>query len=148
LGSRIYRYDGEGEFVDLDAPLLRTPWIRAFLGGHTQWGDYDGDGDPDLLMDALVFRNNSPDDPGRVPEEPDPGEPENPPPQAGDANQDGQFDQQDIVSVLQTAKYLTGQPATFQEGDWNRDGVFDQFDIVAALEADNYLRGPYAAPAN
>jgi hypothetical protein len=47
--------------------------------------------------------------------------------------------------VLQTAKYLTGQPATCEEGDWNGDGVFDQSDIVAALQTGNFRQGPYAA---
>jgi hypothetical protein len=63
----------------------------------------------------------------------------------GDANRDLQFDQLDIVQVLQAAKYLSGAPATFEEGDWNGDGVFDQLDIVAALQTGNYLKGPYAA---
>ncbi len=53
---------------------------------------------------------------------------------AGDANRDGVFNQLDIVQVLQSAKYQTGQPATFAEGDFNRDGVFDQLDIVEALQ--------------
>jgi hypothetical protein len=65
--------------------------------------------------------------------------------QAGDANEDRQFDQRDIVAVLQAGKYRTGQPATWSEGDWNGDGVFDQFDIVASLQTGNYLQGPYAA---
>ena len=58
-----------------------------------------------------------------------------PPPVVGDSNGDGVFNQLDIVSVLQGAKFLTGQPATLAEGDWNGDGVFDQGDIVAALQA-------------
>lgn len=58
----------------------------------------------------------------------------------------GRFgEQRAITTFLQTAKYLTGQPATFEEGDWNNDGVFDQLDIVAASQTGNYLRGPYAA---
>ena len=65
--------------------------------------------------------------------------------QAGDANEDFQFDQFDIIAVLQSAKYLTGQAATWAEGDWNEDGVFSQFDIIAALQTGNYLQGPYAA---
>lgn len=77
--------------------------------------------------------------------------------QAGDADQDFDFDQKDLVAVLQGAKYLTGQPATWGEGDWDGsgdtnsdrlpegDGVFDQQDIVAALATGNYLNGPYAA---
>ena len=51
----------------------------------------------------------------------------------GDANHDGRFDQLDLVRVLQSAKYLTGQRATWEEGDWNGDNVFDQFDLVLAL---------------
>lgn len=77
--------------------------------------------------------------------------------QAGDANQDLQFDQLDLVQVQIAAKYLTGQPATWGEGDWNAapggspdapptgDGLFNQLDIVAAQQAGMYLTGPYAA---
>lgn len=76
--------------------------------------------------------------------------------QAGDANQDYQFDQRDIVMVLGAGKYLTGQPATWGEGDWNTapggrqgrppvgDGLFSQRDIVAAQQSGLYLTGPYA----
>jgi hypothetical protein len=39
--------------------------------------------------------------------------------QAGDADQDYDFDQLDLVKVLTAAKYLTGQPATWGEGDWD-----------------------------
>jgi predicted RNA methylase len=67
--------------------------------------------------------------------------------EAGDANRDFRFDQQDLVQVLQAAKYRTGEPATFEEGDWNGDGVFDQLDYIAALMTGNYLQGPYAAQA-
>lgn len=77
--------------------------------------------------------------------------------QAGDADQDLDFDQLDIVLVAQTGKYLTGDAATWGEGDWNGapgglpgtpppgDGLFDQFDIVLALAGSKYLQGPYAA---
>ena len=64
--------------------------------------------------------------------------------QMGDANLDRRYDQLDIVNVLQSAKYLTGQPATWSEGDWTGDGLFDQLDIVAALQSGHYLQGPYA----
>jgi hypothetical protein len=60
---------------------------------------------------------------------------------AGDANRDSWFDLEDILQVLQTGKYLTGKPATWDEGDWNGDGVFDQLDIVAALRTGTYVRG-------
>lgn len=77
--------------------------------------------------------------------------------QAGDANQDLSFDQFDLIRVAQSAKYLTGQPATWGQGDWNGapggtlgqppagDGVFDQFDIIAGQQNALYLTGPYAA---
>ena len=79
--------------------------------------------------------------------------------QAGDADQDLDFDQVDIVKVQIAAKYLTGQAATWGEGDWNGapggsvgnpptgDGAFNQLDIVAAQQAGLYLQGPYAAVA-
>jgi hypothetical protein len=77
--------------------------------------------------------------------------------QPGDADQDLDFDQLDLVLVQIAAKYLTGQPATWGEGDWDSapggepgnpplgDGLFNQVDIIAALSAGKYLTGPYAA---
>ena len=76
--------------------------------------------------------------------------------QAGDANQDGQFDPADITQVLKTGTYQTGLPAQWGDGDWDGapggepsnpplgNGFFDQQDLLAALEADFYMRGPYA----
>ena len=78
---------------------------------------------------------------------------------AGDADQDLDFDQLDLVRVLIAAKYLTGQPATWGEGDWNGapggapgnppegNALFDQWDIIAALSPGHYMTGPYAATA-
>jgi hypothetical protein len=80
--------------------------------------------------------------------------------QPGDADQDLDFDQLDLVRVQIAAKYLTGQAATWGDGDWNGapggqkgmppagNGRFDQLDIIAALNAGKYLTGPYAALAN
>ena len=82
-----------------------------------------------------------------------------PPPRLlpGDADRNLQFDQLDLVRVLQSAKYLTGDAATWGEGDWDGapggtatdppagDGLFNQDDIVASLVAGVYLTGPYAA---
>jgi hypothetical protein len=79
--------------------------------------------------------------------------------QAGDADQDLDFDQLDLVKVQIAAKYLTDQAATWGEGDWNGapggsvnspptgDGLFNQLDIVAAQQAGLYLQGPYGAVA-
>jgi hypothetical protein len=90
--------------------------------------DFDGDGDHDLVLananGANVVRNNTRHDFT---------------PQPGDANLDGRFDQLDIVLVLQAGRYLTGEPATWDQGDWNGDRVFDQLDIVAVLQAGRYL---------
>ena len=77
--------------------------------------------------------------------------------QAGDADQDFDFDQFDLIQVQIAAKYLTGQAATWGQGDWNGapggsvgdppagDGQFDQLDIIAALNAGKYLTGVYNA---
>jgi hypothetical protein len=77
--------------------------------------------------------------------------------QAGDADQDLDFDQLDLVKVQVANRYLTGQLATWGEGDWNGapggstssppagDGVFNQLDIIAAQQAATYLTGPYTA---
>jgi hypothetical protein len=76
---------------------------------------------------------------------------------AGDADQDLDFDQLDLVRVQIAARYLHGQSASWGEGDWNGapggsqgnpppgDGLFDQLDIIAALRPGHYLSGPYAA---
>jgi hypothetical protein len=119
--------DGKGTFGQ-----QKTITTSADAAAGVYAADVDGDGDMDVL--SASYRDN------KI------AWYENLSPHvaAGDANRDMQFDQQDIVLVLQAAKYLTGQPATFEEGDWNGDGVFDQLDIVAALQTGNYLRGPYA----
>lgn len=70
-----------------------------------------------------------------------------PPLEPGDADQDLDFDQLDIVLVLQVARYLTGESAAWAEGDWNGDDVFNQLDIVAALQTGNFMQGPYAVLA-
>jgi hypothetical protein len=79
--------------------------------------------------------------------------------EAGDADQDYDFDQLDLVKVQIAGKYLSGLPATWGEGDWNGapggsagnpppgDGQFNQLDIVAAQQAGIYLTGPYIEPA-
>ena len=77
--------------------------------------------------------------------------------EAGDADQDLDFDQFDLIKVQVAAKYLTGEAATWGEGDWDAapggeqgsppqgNGLFDQLDIIAALNNGLYLAGPYAA---
>ena len=75
----------------------------------------------------------------------------------GDANQNLEFDQLDLVQVLAVGKYRSGLPATWGEGDWDGapggsvgnppagDGLFNQLDIVAALAGSVFLSGPYAS---
>jgi hypothetical protein len=87
---------------------------------------------------------------------PDAGGPASPRLWAGDADQDLDFDQLDLVKVQIAAKYLSGQAATWGEGDWDGapggqqgsppigNGQFDQLDIIAALAPGHYLTGSYA----
>ena len=77
--------------------------------------------------------------------------------QAGDADQDLDFDQLDLVKVSIAGKYLTGMEATWGDGDWNAapggepgsppegDKLFNQLDVIAALNNGLYLTGPYGA---
>jgi hypothetical protein len=77
--------------------------------------------------------------------------------EAGDANEDLEFNFDDIFQVLARGKYETDQPATWGEGDWDGapggspgnpptgSGQFDFDDIFASLVTGNYETGPYAA---
>jgi hypothetical protein len=79
--------------------------------------------------------------------------------EAGDANEDLEFNFDDIFQVLARGKYETGQPATWGEGDWDGapggspgspptgSGQFDFDDIFASLVTGNYETGPYATGA-
>jgi hypothetical protein len=59
----------------------------------------------------------------------------------GDANDDGRFDQLDIVQLLQAGEYedrISGN-STYEEGDFDGDGDFTALDIVFAQQAGTYL---------
>ena len=47
----------------------------------------------------------------------------------GDADEDGHVDRMDMVRVLQSGKFVSGEPAVWADGDWNGDGVFDYADL-------------------
>ena len=49
--ARIYRNDGNGTFTDINAGL------DGVVESSSKWGDYDGDGDLDLLISGVVYRN-------------------------------------------------------------------------------------------
>lgn len=46
--ARIYRND-DGNFVDINAPI-----VQAGGSGSVEWGDYDNDGDLDLLLTGKI----------------------------------------------------------------------------------------------
>ncbi len=60
----------------------------------------------------------------------------------GDSNFDGEFSSADFVTVFGSAKYETGQDATWAEGDWNGDKKFNSADFVAAFSGGGYEKGP------
>ncbi|MBI5192546.1 MAG: VCBS repeat-containing protein, partial [Nitrospirae bacterium] len=53
--TKVYRNDGGGNFVDIFAPL---GWVDH---GSVSWGDYDNDGDLDVLLLQIegLYRNNT-----------------------------------------------------------------------------------------
>ena len=59
---------------------------------------------------------------------------------AGDSNNDGRFDQSDLVLVFQAGEYddATDGNSTFEEGDWNGDGDFDSSNLVFVFALGQY----------
>ena len=62
----------------------------------------------------------------------------------GDADLDGEFNSNDLVSVLAAGQYESGMVgnASWDSGDWNADGDFTSEDLVVALTDGGYERGP------
>ncbi|MCA9150430.1 MAG: DUF2202 domain-containing protein [Planctomycetales bacterium] len=58
----------------------------------------------------------------------------------GDSNQDGVFDSNDLMLVMQSGEYEDGvdNNSSYVEGDWNGDGDFDTTDFVFALQNSSY----------
>lgn len=112
---------------------------------------FNSEGSEDLTFEFHV--NGGPSMPGTVQYGAGPAVPLQP----GDADQNLQFDQLDLIQVQVAAKYTNGLSATWGEGDWDGapggqpgdpppgNGLFDQLDIIAALANGLYLKGPYAA---
>ena len=63
----------------------------------------------------------------------------------GDANLDGEFNNIDLVDVLQAGKYGLDIHAGWADGDWDGDGRFNRDDILLALQDGGYDRGALAA---
>jgi hypothetical protein len=65
----------------------------------------------------------------------------------GDADLDGEFGSDDLVSVLAAGEYEDGTfgNSTWSTGDWDGDGDFASSDFVLALADGGYEAGPRAA---
>ena len=63
----------------------------------------------------------------------------------GDADLDGEFNSTDIVLVFTSAKFETGEAATWATGDWNLDGQFDSSDMIVAFADGGFEVGPRQA---
>ncbi|MFM7245347.1 MAG: PEP-CTERM sorting domain-containing protein [Planctomycetaceae bacterium] len=67
---------------------------------------------------------------------------------SGDTNVDGYVDRLDVANVLASAKYDTGEPATWTQGDFTYDGIVDILDVSDFLVTGLYDNGGYLpAPA-
>lgn len=119
-------FDGDGSLGLGDINALRG----AIIAG-TNDGDFDvtGDGSVDLTDLAAIVNDR-----------------EKLNTYFGDANLNGEFNSADFVAVFTTAKYETGQAATWEEGDWNADGLFNSSDFVVAFSDAGYEQG--ARPVN
>lgn len=122
----LLRNDGSGRFeatvVASDISIANDPEWSHLLPVAAAFGDLDGDGDLDRVSG-----------PGLTVGEARP---------AGDSNNDGQFDSDDLVAVFAIGEYedrILGN-STFDEGDWNGDGDFDSRDFVFAFQANTYVR--------
>ena len=117
--NRLWLNDGTGFFTQLDTDFGDEGYAVAL-------GDLDNDGDLDAYVGHLgpdkIWLNQLITSPRRP----------------GDANGDGVFDRDDIVQVLQAGKFMTEEPASWEEGDWNGDGRFNQLDLIAALQENAY----------
>lgn len=51
--SRIYRNDGNDTFTDIDAKIVNVSQAGV------SWGDYDNDGDPDVVLTGIDAQGNS-----------------------------------------------------------------------------------------
>ena len=62
----------------------------------------------------------------------------------GDANLDGTFSSDDLVTVFQAGEYedAFSMNSTWVTGDWNGDGEFDSGDFVTAFQDGGYEQGP------
>jgi len=63
----------------------------------------------------------------------------------GDANENGQFNQLDIVQLLSANRYLKGVPSSRAQGDFNGDNQFNQLDIILMLVGNEYMGAPFNA---
>ena len=133
----LTRQDDASETISLEAATLTTTdnrvWTLGGLAGGTgnsgiyrltlsADGIVDGTGNALVAGDEVSWINGP-----------------------GDANRDNKFDQNDIIAMLQAARYRTGEPATWSQGDFNGDGFFDQSDVIQALRPAHYLAGLFAA---
>lgn len=67
----------------------------------------------------------------------------------GDANLDGEFNSEDLVTVFQAGQYEDGLAAnsSWVTGDWNADAEFDTADLILAFQDGGYGSGDRAAVA-
>ena len=65
----------------------------------------------------------------------------------GDANLDGQFDSDDLVSVLASGEYEDDDVGNsgWADGDWDADAEFTSADLIIALADGGYETGPRPA---
>jgi hypothetical protein len=58
----------------------------------------------------------------------------------GNANRDSRFDQRDVIQLLQSGKYVSGEDAVWSDGDFVGEGMFDSADLTDYAATTKTLR--------
>ena len=149
--------DGNEGFGNGNDPGL-SAYVLSLSGGEAIPGDYNNDGDVNLLdvdLQAVEIKTATPN--LEVFDENGDGEVnyddrkiwvnDHASTWIGDADLNGLFNSSDFVAVFTAGKYESGEMAGWAEGDWDGNMEFTSSDFVAAFGDGGYEQGPKPAAA-
>ena len=157
LGGTAESDDGNEGFGNGSDPRFSVS-LHSLSGGEAIPGDYNNDGDVNLLdvdLQAVEIKTATPN--LEVFDENGDGEVnyddrkiwvnDHASTWIGDADLNGLFNSSDFVAVFTAGKYESGEMAGWAEGDWDGNMEFTSSDFVAAFGDGGYEQGPKPAAA-